>query len=78
MRQFQHGRENLVQGLSHMTFIVSNLDRTQEILEKVFGAQKVYDSGDDTFSLSKERFFLVGDGNMDRDYGRRVTPVADL
>lgn len=52
----------MVQGLSHITFIVKDLDRTEEMLESVFDAQKVYDSGDDTFSLSKERFFLVGDG----------------
>lgn len=48
-------------GISHITFIVSDLDRMQEILEKVLGARCIYDSGADTFSLSKERFFLVGD-----------------
>lgn len=48
-------------GISHITLIVSNLDRTQEILEKVLRARCVYDSGDETFSLSRERFFLVGD-----------------
>ena len=52
----------MVQGLSHMTFIVRDLDRMEAILTDVFGAQKVYDSGEKTFSLSKERFFLVGDG----------------
>lgn len=51
----------MVQGLSHITFIVKNLDQMEEILTNVFDALKVYDSGDDTFSLSKERFFLVGD-----------------
>jgi fosfomycin resistance protein FosX len=53
----------LVQGLSHMTFIVRDLDRMQEILTSVFGARKVYDSGTETFSLSKERFFLIGNGD---------------
>lgn len=52
----------MVQGISHMTFIVRDLDRMQEILEKVLDARKVYDSGKETFSLSKERFFLIGDG----------------
>ncbi|MDZ5448629.1 FosX/FosE/FosI family fosfomycin resistance hydrolase [Labrys sp. ZIDIC5] len=51
----------MVRGLSHMTFIVRNLDRMQEILEKVFDARKIYDSGTATFSLSKERFFLIGE-----------------
>lgn len=35
----------------------------QEILTTVFDARKVYDSGTETFSLSKERFFLIGDGD---------------
>ncbi|QEN90708.1 FosX/FosE/FosI family fosfomycin resistance thiol transferase [Labrys sp. KNU-23] len=53
----------MVQGLSHMTFIVRDLDRMQEILERIFDARKVYDSGLEMFSLSKERFFLIGDGD---------------
>ncbi|WP_284315438.1 FosX/FosE/FosI family fosfomycin resistance hydrolase [Labrys miyagiensis] len=52
----------MIQGLSHLTFIVKNLDRMEEILTTVLGARKVYDSGSATFSVSKERFFLLGDG----------------
>ncbi|ENT03431.1 FosX/FosE/FosI family fosfomycin resistance hydrolase [Brucella sp. 63/311] len=52
----------MVQGLSHMTFIVRDLDRMEEILTTVFDARRVYDSGAETFSLSKERFFLIGNG----------------
>ena len=52
----------MIQGLSHMTFIVRDLDRMEAILTGVLDARKVYDSGEKTFSLSKERFFLVGDG----------------
>ena len=47
----------MIQGLSHITFIVADLDRMEEILTRVLGARKVYDSGAETFSLSKERFF---------------------
>lgn len=50
----------MVQGISHMTFIVRDLDRMETMLTSILGAQKVYDSGDQTFSLSKERFFTVG------------------
>ncbi len=32
----------------------------ERLLVDVLGARKVYDSGAETFSLSKERFFLVG------------------
>jgi fosfomycin resistance protein FosX len=55
----------MVEGLSHITFIVRDLDRMEQLLTAVLGARKVYDSGDETFSLSKERFFLVGDGDCD-------------
>lgn len=51
----------MISGLSHMTFIVRDLDRMERILTILIGARKVYDSGDDTFSLSRERFFLAGD-----------------
>ena len=53
----------MAQGLSHITFIVRDLDRMETILSSVLGARKVHDSGDDTFSLSRERFFLVGNGD---------------
>lgn len=52
----------MIRGLSHLTFIVRDLDRMEEILAVLLDARKVYDSGDDTFSLSRERFFLVGEG----------------
>jgi len=49
-----------IEGLSHITFIVRDLDRMEKILVAVLGARKVYDSGSETFSLSPERFFVVG------------------
>lgn len=48
-------------GLSHITFIVSDLDRMQQVLERVFAARCVYASGSEQFSLSEERFFLIGE-----------------
>ncbi|MFN7023171.1 MAG: hypothetical protein ACK4QP_01325 [Pseudorhizobium sp.] len=51
---------------SHITFIVQDLDRMESILTTVFSARKVYDSGVETFSLSKERFFLIGEGEQAR------------
>jgi catechol 2,3-dioxygenase-like lactoylglutathione lyase family enzyme len=51
-------------GLSHVTFIVSDLDAMERILVTVLGARKVYDSGETTFSLSEERFFLVGEDDL--------------
>ena len=50
----------MIHGLSHLTFIVKNLDKMENLLVCIFGAEKIYDSGDETFSLSSERFFLIG------------------
>lgn len=43
-----------------MTFIVSDLDWTEALLVKVLDAKRLYDSDDQMFSLSKERFFDIG------------------
>jgi fosfomycin resistance protein FosX len=50
-----------------MTFIVQDLNQMEAILTTVLGARKVYDSGDEMFSLSRERFFLVGNSSGDAD-----------
>ena len=50
----------MISGLSHMTFIVSDLDRMAEIIIEVLGGKEVYSSGKDTYSLSEEKFFLAG------------------
>lgn len=50
----------MTSGLSHITLIVSDLDRMQHILEEVFKARCVYDSGTEQFSISEERFFDIG------------------
>ncbi len=49
----------MVEGLSHLTFIVRDLDRMEKLLVDVLGAERIYDSSEETFSLSKERFFIV-------------------
>jgi len=50
----------MIEGLSHITFIVRNLDEMERLLAIVLDAEKIYDSGNETFSISRERFFLVG------------------
>ena len=50
----------MIDGLSHIIFIVSDLDKMEVILMKVLDAKKIYDSGDRTYSLLKERFFNIG------------------
>jgi catechol 2,3-dioxygenase-like lactoylglutathione lyase family enzyme len=50
----------LIEGLSHFTLVVENLDRTAELLSRILDAREVYSSGDHTFSTSREKFFIVG------------------
>lgn len=49
-----------IHSLSHLTFIVRDLERTARLLVDGLGAQQVYDSADQQFSVSAERFFLLG------------------
>jgi catechol 2,3-dioxygenase-like lactoylglutathione lyase family enzyme len=50
-----------MKGISHLTFIVRDLDRMAMLLCKGLGAREVYDSAQRNFSLSREKFFLLGD-----------------
>ncbi|MBC2257300.1 FosX/FosE/FosI family fosfomycin resistance hydrolase [Listeria booriae] len=50
-----------MQGLSHMTFIVHDLEKATLFFETILDAKEVYASGDETYSLSREKFFLIGD-----------------
>lgn len=50
----------MIEGLSHITLITSDLDRMSAIMNQVLDAEEIYSSGEDTFSLSREKFFLVG------------------
>lgn len=49
----------MIQGISHITFIVSDLEKMTKFLTSIFDAEEIYSSGDQTFSISKEKFFLI-------------------
>ncbi len=49
-----------VEGLSHITLIVSDLERMAKLMRDVLGATITYTSGDETFSHAREMFFDVG------------------
>jgi fosfomycin resistance protein FosX len=51
----------MIEGLSHITFVVCDLDRMTRFLKIIFGAEEIYTSGNKTFSISKEKFFLIND-----------------
>ena len=46
----------MIEDLSHITFVVSDLERMTDILQTVFGAKQVYASDEMQFSLSAEKF----------------------
>ena len=50
----------MIQGLSHLTFIVRDLDKMSHIITEVLGGEVVYSSGEATFSTSREKFFVAG------------------
>ena len=48
-----------IEGISHITLIVQDLERTGSFLTSVMGAKEIYSSGERKFSLSKEKLFLL-------------------
>ena len=51
----------MISGLSHITFVTSDIERFSRIINEVLCGEEVYDSGEKQFSLSHEMFFIVGD-----------------
>ncbi len=51
----------MIEGLSHITFITHDLEKISRIIIEVLGGFEVYNSGKKQFSLSREKFFAVGE-----------------
>ncbi len=49
----------MIEGISHITFIVKDLDKMKTLITEVLGGEEVYSSGAETFSVAREKFFLV-------------------
>lgn len=49
-----------IEGISHITFVVLDLERMSRFLCEGLGAAQVYESGSKHFSVSEERFFILG------------------
>jgi catechol 2,3-dioxygenase-like lactoylglutathione lyase family enzyme len=49
-----------IEGISHITFIVKDLKRASLFFCQGLGASEVYDSGARNFSISREKFFVLG------------------
>ena len=53
--------EGKISGISHITFVCKNLERSAKMFEDLFGAKQVYSSDGENYSISNEKFFLIGD-----------------
>lgn len=76
----------MIQGLSHLTFIVRDLDRAARFFCDGLGAIEVYDSAARQFSLSPEKFFdlnglwlvaMQGEPPAERSYRHVAFAVAE-
>lgn len=76
----------MIEGLSHITFVVRNLERMGQILEQVLDARLLYQSGERQFSKSPERFYDVGgiwiaimegEAVSERSYNHVAFKIAD-
>lgn len=50
----------MIEGISHLTFVVKDLDRASTFFRIIFDAQEIYSSENNTFSVAREKFFLIG------------------
>ncbi len=51
----------MISGISHITFIVKDLDKASKFFKEIFEAEEIYSSEGKGFSISEERFFLIND-----------------
>ena len=49
-----------IEAISHITFIVKDVERTARFFCEGLGADEIYDSKENYFSLSREKFFMLG------------------
>ena len=49
-----------IEGISHITLIVKDIESSANLFESVLGAQEVYSSDGRQFSLSREKYFILG------------------
>jgi catechol 2,3-dioxygenase-like lactoylglutathione lyase family enzyme len=51
----------MISGLSHITFIVHDLEKMTSVIVEVLGGREIYASGVKQHSIAPEKFFMVGD-----------------
>ncbi len=56
---YKSGIENMISGISHITLIVKDIEKTAKLFISIFDAEIKYLSGLKTFSISPEIFLLI-------------------
>ena len=51
----------MIKSLSHITLIVRKIEKMAHFLKTIFDAEEIYDSAGKNFSISDEKFFLIGE-----------------
>jgi catechol 2,3-dioxygenase-like lactoylglutathione lyase family enzyme len=49
----------MIKGLSHITLIVRDLERSAFMIQELLGAREIYDSSNKNYSVAREKFFDV-------------------
>ena len=50
----------MIEDISHVTFIIADLEKSSNLFKDIFYAEEVYDSSAKNFSYSREKFFIIG------------------
>jgi len=50
----------MIESISHITFVVKDLDKTTQLFKELFNANEIYYSSGKNHSLFEERFFIIG------------------
>lgn len=51
----------MIKGISHITFIVGDLEKASIFFTEIFDAKEIYSSGKNYYSILKEKYFLIDD-----------------
>jgi fosfomycin resistance protein FosX len=50
-----------IKGISHITLICKDIEKSSSLFSELFGAQETYSSEKKNFSISNEKFLLIGE-----------------
>ncbi len=76
----------MIEGISHLTFIVNDLEKASRFFTSIFDAKEIYSSGKKMFSINREKYLMVndlwicileGDSLSERTYNHVAFKISD-